>query len=88
MKKFKVKFIREFEVDVEAVDLPTAADLSKKVIAAFPEGTCRLLSIYPENWKAPGKELAVIATDPLSKTEAASLLRNEGLTKNVDRELR
>lgn len=48
MKKFHVKFLREFEVQIEAVDLATANDLAGAIIGQFPEGSCKLLSVVAE----------------------------------------
>jgi hypothetical protein len=47
MKKFTVKFTREFEVEIEAIDAKIAEMLAKQVMAQFPEGTCKMLSVIP-----------------------------------------
>ena len=45
MKTFKVKYVREFEVDIQADNLAIAEALAKKVVAQFPLGACKMLSI-------------------------------------------
>lgn len=50
MKKFTVKFQREFEVQVEAETPAIAQQLTKQIMAQFPEGTCKLLSIVAEDY--------------------------------------
>lgn len=49
MKKFQVKFVREFEVGIEAVDTPTAEALARQVLAQFPKDTVKILSIIAED---------------------------------------
>jgi hypothetical protein len=49
MKKFSVKFIREFEVEVQAEDTATAKLMADAVIAQFPKDSCRLLSVVAED---------------------------------------
>lgn len=48
MKKFSVKFLREFEVEVEAVSTAAAQAMAERIVAQFPEGTCKLLSVIAE----------------------------------------
>ena len=48
MTKFKVKFLREFEVDIDAESLEIAGQLAQKVLTQFANGTCKLLSIVQE----------------------------------------
>lgn len=64
MKKFKVKYVREFEVDVEAEDSVIALNFADAVVAQFPEGTCRLLSII--DWEYVERECAGCAVDPMN----------------------
>lgn len=45
MKIFNVKFVREFEVEIQAEDTKTAETLAQKVLGQFAAGTCKLLSI-------------------------------------------
>lgn len=53
MKKFTVKFQREFEVEVEADSLETAEQLARQVLLQFPPQTAKLLSILPEGYIEP-----------------------------------
>lgn len=48
MSKFNVKFQRDFEVGIEADDVATADKLARSVLAQFPEGTCKVLSVVAE----------------------------------------
>lgn len=64
MKKFHVKFVREFEVDVEADDAVIANKLANAILAQFPAGTCRLLSIIAEGYVEA--ECAGCAVDPMN----------------------
>ena len=48
MKKFNAKFLREFEVGVEAESMEVAQRLVARIIAQF-QGTARLLSIVAED---------------------------------------
>lgn len=48
MKKFNVKFLREFEVDVEADDTAHAELAAQTIIQQFAPGACKLLSIVAE----------------------------------------
>lgn len=48
MKKFTVKFVRDFEVEIQADDTKQAETLAQKVIAQFATGTCKLHSIVGE----------------------------------------
>lgn len=48
MKKFNVKFSREFEVEIEAENTQIAEALTHQVMAQFPPDTCKLLSIIAE----------------------------------------
>ena len=53
MKNFHVKFIREFEVDVQADTTEVAGQLAKQIIAQFPAGTCKLLSVVEDGYVEP-----------------------------------
>ncbi len=53
MQTYKVKFSRDFEVDIHAETLPLAGQLAKQVIAQFPAGSCKILSIIPEGYVEP-----------------------------------
>jgi hypothetical protein len=57
MKKFNVKFQREFEVQVEADSLEIAGQLARQVLAQFPAGSCKLLSIYAEDYVEPTESI-------------------------------
>lgn len=48
MKKFSVKFLREFEVDIEAEDTKIAEQLAQQILSQFPAGTVKLLSVIAE----------------------------------------
>lgn len=48
MKQFKVKFVREFEVGVEAEDAVHAKSLADEIVKQFPADTCRLLSVIDD----------------------------------------
>ena len=53
MQTYKVKFSRDFEVDIHAGTLPLAEQLAKQVIAQFPADSCKLLSIIPGGYVEP-----------------------------------
>lgn len=83
MKNFNVKFLREFEVQIQADTAATAQVLANRVLAQFPVGSCRLLSIIAENYVEPAK-----ADEPgveLSKEARAIVERNAGLADSVRR---
>lgn len=48
MKKFVAKFLREFEVELQAEFGDLAAQQASSVVAQFPAGTCKLLSIIED----------------------------------------
>jgi hypothetical protein len=48
MKKFKAKFLRIFEVEVEADDASDARTIGADIVGQFPQGTCKLLSVIEE----------------------------------------
>lgn len=49
MKKFVIKFQRDFEVEFEAADLKTAGEYAKRIVDNFPQGTCKILSVRAED---------------------------------------
>jgi hypothetical protein len=53
MKKYFVVFQRDFEVEVEAESTADAAVLARQIVAQFPAGTCKLLSIKAEDYVEP-----------------------------------
>lgn len=53
MKKFTVKFQRDFEAEIEAVDIDIAGTIAHNIVAQFPAGTCKLLSVLPEGYVPP-----------------------------------
>lgn len=64
MKKFFAKFTREFEVDIEAVDMKTAERIVNAILEQFPktptgERTAKLLSIHVEGYVEP-----VVSVEP------------------------
>lgn len=56
MKKYNVKFVREFEVEVEAVSTGAATAIAERIMAQFAPGSCKLLSVVAE-----GVEVEVVA---------------------------
>lgn len=48
MKKYLVKFQREFEVEVEAVSSVAAQVIVRGILVQFPAGSTKLLSIVEE----------------------------------------
>lgn len=48
MKKFAVKFLREFEVEVVAENSASAQTIASNILAQFPKDSCKLLSIIAE----------------------------------------
>ena len=50
MKKYLVKFQRDFEVEIEADTVGVVQGLARNVLRQFPEGTCKLLSITREGY--------------------------------------
>ena len=77
MKKYHVKFLRLFEVDVEADDIKIAEALARQVLAQFPAGTCKLLEVKAEDYVEP-----IVSNEP--KLMDAATIRNEALAKKVD----
>lgn len=64
MKKFTVKFLREFEVEVQADSGDMASQIAASILAQFPKDSCKLLSIVAENYVEG--ECAGCAVDPMS----------------------
>jgi hypothetical protein len=50
MKKFTVKFLREFEVEIEAENGAHAKNIAERILTQFPAGTCKLLSLVAEDY--------------------------------------
>ena len=48
---YGVTLVREFQVEVEADSLETADTLARRIIAQFPTGTCKLLSVVADSSK-------------------------------------
>lgn len=48
MSTFLAKFVREFEVGIEAETLEFADIIARRIIAEMPEGTVRLISVAAE----------------------------------------
>lgn len=48
MKKFVAKFLREFEVEIQAESTAAAAQAARKVLDQFPKDTVRVLSVIAE----------------------------------------
>lgn len=63
MKTFKVKFVREFEVDVEADSGVGAANIAATILEQFPKDTCKVLSIIAEDYVEG--ECTGCAVDPM-----------------------
>ena len=78
MKKYHVKFLRLFEVDVEADDIKIAEALARQLLAQFPAGTCKVLEIRAEDYVEPIEKVEPTITDAAAK-------RNEGLAAKVDK---
>jgi hypothetical protein len=49
MKKFTAKFLREFEVVIEADDSATGYQIAEQILAQFPKGSVKLLSVIAED---------------------------------------
>lgn len=64
MKKFKVKFVREFEVQIQAENGAMASQVGSSIIAQFPKDTCKLLSIIAEDYVE--SECSGCAVDPMN----------------------
>lgn len=64
MKKFSVKFLREFEVEVQANSGDAASKLAGAILAQFPKDTCKLLSIVAADYVEG--ECAGCAVDPMN----------------------
>ena len=45
MNKYRIKFQRDFEMDVEAEGIQLAEKIGQAILAQFPKDTCKLLSI-------------------------------------------
>lgn len=64
MKKFTVKFLRRFEVEIQADNGDSAAQIASSILAQFPKDTCMLLSIIAEDYVEG--ECKACAVDPLN----------------------
>lgn len=64
MKKFVIKFLRGFEVEVQADSGDMASQIATSVLAQFPKGSCKLLSIVAEDY-VEGECLGC-AVDPMN----------------------
>lgn len=49
MRKFHVKFLREFEVEIQAESTAVAEQMAQRLTGQFPPETCKLLSIIAED---------------------------------------
>lgn len=56
MKKFTVKFARQFDVEIEADTSESARSIADRILEQFPKDSCKLLSIIAE-----GAEIEVLA---------------------------
>lgn len=56
MKKFNVRFLRVFEVEIFAEDSANAQTLADQILGQFPKDSCKMLSIIAE-----GAEVQVLA---------------------------
>lgn len=89
MKKFTVKLQRDFEVEVEAEDIVIADALARQVLAQFPEGTCKLLSIKADDYKEPPEEPDPVPFKPRGGkpngggTPGTPVVRNEILVDQI-----
>lgn len=81
MKNYYVKFLREFDAEVQADNVQYAQVLARRVIAQFPEGSCRLVSIIAEDYVDPVKKLEPGVQ--LTQEAQTILDRNTGLASNV-----
>lgn len=52
MKKYKIKIQRDFEAEIDAVDITEAAHVAKRILAGFPPGTAKILYIVQEGVEA------------------------------------
>lgn len=77
MKTYHVTFARKFEVDVQAESIELAKALANRVMAEFPADSCKLLSIYADDYVEP-----IVSNEP--KLMDAATIRNEALAKKVD----
>lgn len=69
MKKYFAKFTREFEVDIEAVDMKTAERIVNAILEQFPktlsgERTTKLLSIHVEGYVEPAESVEPAKPQP------------------------
>jgi|SRR5579871_1508381 len=64
LRKFRVKFLREFEVEIEAESGEMATQISSSILAQFPKDTCKLLSVIAEDYVE--QPCAGCAADPLN----------------------
>jgi hypothetical protein len=62
--KYHIKFQRDFEVEFEALDMESAEKLAHDLVAQFPAGSCKLLSIYADDYKAPPDDPAPVVSPP------------------------
>ncbi len=51
MKKFNATLVREFQVGIEADSAAIAERIAHQVMAQFPAGTCRLLSLIEDGYE-------------------------------------
>lgn len=87
MKKFSVKFLREFEVEIQAESAEIASQLAAKVLAQFPKDSCKLLSIIQEGVKTeeadPGPRRPRGGPPNLGGSPGTPVIRQEVLIDQV-----
>ena len=82
--KYKVKFLRVHEVEIEAENLDGARWHVNNSLRQHNPDTWKLLSIIPADYVEPSKETNL--ADALPKEAQAVLDRNEGFAAKVRRE--
>lgn len=66
--QFIVKFVRQFEAEIEAESTEAAVALAQGIVKEFPTDTCRVLSIVTEGY----------VEQPCPACEAGDIQRSEG----------
>jgi hypothetical protein len=76
MGKYHAKFLRLFEVEIEADGIDAAKAAAQRIVSQFPAGTCKPLSVIAHDYVEP-PEPPTPKPDPATK-------RNEELARKVD----
>lgn len=87
MNKFRVTFLREFLMEIEADNLTMAQDDAHRLALSFPEGNAKVLSIYVDGYiaspDAPSPAPFTPRNIPPGGTPGTPIVREEELVDQV-----